>query len=133
MGSALILLDHSKMHLKVMYLLFSALFGARSHGGPYRGDGSPGYLAHPQQGGSQEWLPGADDDDNSYNGSGPASQYFIHLDILMLMMIIIRNQQQMHNILKLKSQEQNQKVQVYQCKECGKQAGAELGQAQLKL
>ena len=120
------------MHLKVLYLLFSAHFGARSHG-PNRGVGPPGYLVHPQQGGPQEWLPWADDDDHSYNGSGPASQYFIHLDILMLMMIIIRNQQQMHNILKLKSQEQNQKVQVYQCKECGKQAGAELGQAQLKL
>ena len=74
----------------------------------------------PQQGGLQEWLPGADDDDHNYNGSGPASQYFIHLDILMLMMIIIRNQQQMHEILKLKSQEQNQKVQVYECGECGK-------------
>ena len=49
------------MHLKVLYLLFSALFGARSHAGPYRGDGPPGYLAHPQPGGPQDGLPGAHD------------------------------------------------------------------------
>ena len=115
------------MHLKVLYLLFSALFGARSHAGPYRGDGPPGYLAHPQPGGPQAGLPGADDDDPalstdddlSYTDFGPATQHVIHLVILVFMFIIIRNQHHMH-LGMLKLQEQNQTTQNYQCGECGK-------------
>ena len=115
------------MHLKVLYLLFSALFGARSQAGPYRGDGPPGYLAHPQPGGPQAGLPGADDDDPalstdddlSYTDFGPATQHVIHLVILVFMFIIICNQHHMH-LGMLKLQEQNQTTQNYQCGECGK-------------